>query len=136
MASASARERAVNRLERLAERLEQSATRISEAVQADDGGAPRQPAFQMFGLVAAWYEADIIADCVRHQFAQGCERVFLIDNASPDDTVEQALAAGAELAASYALDEWDQTVSNHMVDHVMRSRSLKSESDSVWWLVA
>src|SRR3569623_1577160 len=101
MASVSARERAVNRLERVAERLEQSAARLSEAVQADAGG-PRQPTFQMYGLVAAWYEADIIGDCVRHQFAQGCERVFLIDNGSPDDTIEQAQAAGAELAASYS----------------------------------
>ena len=49
---------------------------------------------RLFGLVGTWFEADIIEATVRNAFAQGCERVFIIDNESPDDTVERAVAAG------------------------------------------
>ena len=51
--------------------------------------------FRLFAIIGTWMEADVIEATVRNAFTQGCERVFLVDNDSPDDTVERALAAGA-----------------------------------------
>jgi len=61
-------------------------------------------AFRLFGLVTAWMEGDVIAATVANAFNQGCERVFLLDNDSPDDTVAQAQGAGAELGGELSDD--------------------------------
>ena len=58
--------------------------------------------FRLFAIVGTWMEADVIEATVKNAFTQGCERVFLVDNESPDDTVEKAIAAGAELACSFS----------------------------------
>ena len=44
----------------------------------------------------------MIAATVRNALTQGCERVLLVDNDSPDDTVAAAIDAGAELATSFS----------------------------------
>ena len=46
--------------------------------------------FGFYAIVGTWMEADVIADTVANAFTQGVDRVFLVDNESPDDTVERA----------------------------------------------
>ena len=68
--------------------------------------ASRCDRFGLYAIVVTWMEADVIAATVRNAFAQGCERVLLVDNDSPDDTVAKAEAAGAELARSFSTSSW------------------------------
>jgi hypothetical protein len=48
----------------------------------------------LYAIVVTWMEADVIAATVANALAQGCDRVLLVDNDSPDDTVARAVAAG------------------------------------------
>src|SRR5690349_12004867 len=48
---------------------------------------------RLFGIVATWCEEDVIEATVHNAFAQGCERVFIVDNESPDATLRRAAAA-------------------------------------------
>ena len=57
----------------------------------------------LFATICTWYEADVVYATVKNAFAQGCDRVFIIDNSSPDNTIEEALSAGATLARVYEL---------------------------------
>ena len=34
----------------------------------------------LYCILCVWNEEDIIASTVRHAYAQGCDRVFIIDN--------------------------------------------------------
>ena len=56
---------------------------------------PRQPdtlpGVRMFAVLGTWMEADVVAATVRNAMTQGCERVYLVDNGSPDDTIAVAL---------------------------------------------
>ena len=60
-------------------------------------------------IICVWNEEDIIASCVANAFAQGCDRVFILDNASTDTTVQQAIGAGAVYHATFKTDEFDET---------------------------
>src|SRR5580704_571314 len=64
---------------------------------------------RLFAIVGTWCEEDVIEATVHNAFAQGCERVFIVDNASPDDTLKRAVAAGAEIARVYPTDYYDES---------------------------
>ena len=64
---------------------------------------------RLFGIVGTWCEADVIEATVQNAFAQGCERVFIVDNESPDDTLERAAAAGAEIGSVYHTDYYEES---------------------------
>lgn len=92
------------------------------------------PSFGLIGLVVTWREADVIEATVRNALAQGCERVLLVDNESPDDTVERALAAGAELAATFATSQHDETVKIRTLNDTVARVSAEDGRDHIWWL--
>jgi hypothetical protein len=91
---------------------------------------------RLFGIVAAWFEGDIIEAQVSNAFAQGCERVFIVDNQSPDDTVERAAAAGAEIASVYCTDYYDEMRRAAEVMGVINAVSSEVAADRVWWLLS
>ena len=62
---------------------------------------------QLYGIVSTWYDADIIGAVVANCFDQGCSRVYLLDNFSPDNSVEVAKAAGAEVWKIYETTYYD-----------------------------
>src|SRR4051812_13720792 len=64
--------------------------------------------FRLFAIIGAWMEGDVIAATVRNAFCQGCERVYLVDNDSPDDTISQAVGAGAILAERFQTEQYDE----------------------------
>ena len=53
-------------------------------------------------------EADVVAASIRNAVTQGCERMYVVDNASPDDTVSVALAEGAILARSFTSERYNE----------------------------
>jgi hypothetical protein len=92
------------------------------------------PSFGLFAIVVTWMEADVIEATVRNAFAQGCERVLLVDNDSPDDTVAIAKMAGAELARSYSTTQVDEMVKIRVLNETVRETSDADGRDHIWWL--
>jgi hypothetical protein len=79
-------------------------------------------------------EADIIGATVANAFTQGCEKVFLVDNASPDDTVAAAVAAGARHMCTFSSEEYDEALRLKIMNHVVQTVSEEDGSDHIWWL--
>src|SRR5215208_6033762 len=73
---------------------------------------PLRPAriarFRLFAVLGTWTEADIVEATVANARVQGCERVYVVDNGSSDDTVEKARSAGAILARRFATVRYDE----------------------------
>jgi hypothetical protein len=79
-------------------------------------------------------EGNVIFATVKNAFAQGCERVYLVDNDSPDDTVEQAQAAGAILARRFKTSRYDEELRLQIMNQVVSDVSAEAQSDHIWWL--
>lgn len=90
--------------------------------------------FGLFGLIVTWREADVIEATVRNAFAQGCERVFIVDNESPDDTVERAVAAGAELATTFVTTQHDEQVKIRTLNETVARMSGEDGREHIWWI--
>ena len=90
----------------------------------------------IYGLVGTWYEEDIIEACVKNLFRQGVERVFILDDNSPDDTLARAIAAGAEVGECYKSATYSDgrvTVRmNRFIDEITK----KSGIPRLWWLIS
>jgi hypothetical protein len=91
---------------------------------------------RFFGIVATWCEEDIIEATVHNAFTQGCERVLIVDNGSPDDTVKRAAAAGAEIARIYHTDYYDENRRIAEMNDVINAVSSAANADHVWWLLS
>jgi hypothetical protein len=90
--------------------------------------------FKLFAILSTWMEADVIEATVRNLFAQGCDRVFLVDNGSPDDTVEKASGAGAELVRSFSTSRFDIVLTYTVLNEAVARMSFADGSEHIWWL--
>jgi hypothetical protein len=89
----------------------------------------------IFGLVCTWREEDIVYASVRHAFEQGVDRVYLIDNGSPDSTVDEAIAAGATHVLTFYTERFDEPLKYQFVNLEIERISQDSGFDRVWWLM-
>ena len=89
---------------------------------------------RLFAVLGTWMEADIVADSVRNALTQGCERVYLVDNGSTDDTVEVAVGQGAILAHSFVTEHYDEHLRLHYMNKVVSEVSASEADDHIWWL--
>jgi hypothetical protein len=100
--------------------------------------APSQPRLladvPLFAIVGTWMEEDVVAATVANALLQGCERVYLVDNASSDATVAEAVAAGAQLAETFETERYDERLRLDIMNEVVRRESAASGHDHVWWL--
>lgn len=92
------------------------------------------PHVRMFAVLGTWMEADVVAATVRNAITQGCERVYLVDNGSSDNTVEVGCAAGAILARSFRTDRYDESLRLHHMNEVVAEISASEGSAHLWWL--
>jgi hypothetical protein len=100
-----------------------------------DPAAPEPLAgFKVYGLIVTWMEGDVIEATVRNAFAQGCDRVFLVDNDSPDDTVARAVAAGAELAEKFVTQQQDERFKIDLLNQTVARLSAEDDADHIWWM--
>jgi len=90
--------------------------------------------FGLYAIVGTWMEADIIADTVANAFTQGADRVFLVDNDSPDETVARAVGAGAEHVLTYKTERFEEQHRYNLMNELVRHISIVSELDHIWWL--
>src|SRR5262249_61064577 len=78
---------------------------------------------RLFAVLGTWMEADVVADSVRNAFAQGCERVYLVDNGSEDDTVARAVEHGAILARTFVTEHYDERLRLRLMNDVVTEAS-------------
>ena len=90
--------------------------------------------FGFYAIIGTWMEADVIADTVANAFAQGVDRVFLLDNNSPDDTVALATGAGADVVLTYSTAGFEEHYRYNLMNEYVRHCSESSDYDHVWWL--
>jgi hypothetical protein len=90
--------------------------------------------FRLFAIIGTWMEADVIAATVANALTQGCERVYLVDNASPDDTVREAVGAGAIHAATFWTPHYDEVLRLKIMNHVVQNVSAECSAEHIWWL--
>jgi hypothetical protein len=104
--------------------------------RAEENPAAPEPLerLRLFAVLGVWMEEDVIEATVRNAFRQGCERVYLLDDGSPDRTVERALAAGAVLASRYESDRYDEAERMRRLHAVVEEISPGEADDHVWWL--
>ena len=86
-------------------------------------------------IIAPWCEADVIASSVNNAYAQGCDRVLIIDNNSCDDTIQQARSAGAEIARVYDTEHFDEIRRISEIRNVIEECSRASGEKHIWWLI-
>jgi len=85
-------------------------------------------------ILCVWNEADIIHATVRHALAQGCERVYIIDNGSTDETVREALKAGGTLYTKFHSDSFDETLKTLHINQAAIALNANSQDAHNWWL--
>ncbi len=90
--------------------------------------------FGFYALVMTRDEEEVIADSIANAFAQGADRVLLIDHRSTDATVERAVHNGAELVASFDHETFHEMARIDLMNAVVDEVSSNSEHDHIWWL--
>ncbi len=88
----------------------------------------------LWAIIGAYNEVDIIAATVSNAFAQGAERVLLVDNGSSDRTTIEALKAGAEIAHTFETDMYDEMQRIRIMNDLVERQSEESEHEEIWWL--
>ena len=100
----------------------------------ENTGSTPLASFSLYALLFTWYESDIIAANIRNLFEQGIERVFLIDNDSPDDTREIAEENGAEILGIYRSHNFIEAMKVKKVNDFKRKIVDQAPHDHVWIL--
>jgi hypothetical protein len=105
-------------------------------VSAEDNPSKADPleSFRFFAVLDTWMEEDVVAATVANCFQQGCERVYLVDNDSPDRTVEKALEAGAVLGRSFHTERFDKLEKMRQMHAVVDEVSMAEGVEHIWWL--
>jgi hypothetical protein len=85
-------------------------------------------------VIGTWNESDVIEASVKNCFANGCTKVFLVDNASSDDTRARALAAGALIGRNYETKFYDDDLRLRLTNDVMLEVTAAEKLPILWWL--
>ncbi len=96
--------------------------------------SPRTTKATLYAVIGSWFEGDIIAECVRNLKANGVEKIFLVDNDSPDDTVAKAEAAGVIDVRSFKTAYYDDDVRLRLMNSVMQEITEAEKLPELWWL--
>jgi glycosyltransferase involved in cell wall biosynthesis len=106
-----------------------------EWVRAEGNTGPSEPIADvpLFAVLGTFNEADIIEAAVANAFYQGVQRVYLVDNASTDDTVELAVRQGAILAESYDTPSFDEDMRILLMNATVLRISLAEDIPHIWW---
>lgn len=94
----------------------------------------RQKPFAFYAVLFAWREEDIIEACVQNLLAEGVDRVFLVDNGSPDATVEMAVRGGALHVHTVASAHFSEEIKCGSVVSCVREVLRKEVPERSWWL--
>ena len=99
-----------------------------------DNAEERQKPFVFYAVLFTWHEEDIIEACVKNLFAEGVDRVFLVDNGSPDATVEMAVRGGALHIDTVISERFSEEVKCGNVVSCVRKVLREEAPERSWWL--
>jgi glycosyltransferase involved in cell wall biosynthesis len=88
----------------------------------------------IYAVVGVWNEDDIAYALVRHLWAQGVDRVLVLDDDSDDRTVEESLAAGAEVLLNPSTGGYSEALRSSRLRDLIAAQTDAAGGD-VWWLV-
>jgi glycosyltransferase involved in cell wall biosynthesis len=100
----------------------------------ENPASPEPVSAPLFAIMGIYNEADVIEAAVHNAFAQGVERVYLVDNASTDDTVPRAVGAGAILADRFETQCFEESLRVLLMNAVVWRISSAERAEHVWWL--
>jgi hypothetical protein len=89
---------------------------------------------KVYAIVSSWFDGDIIEATVRNCFQNGCEKVFLLDNDSPDDSVKNASKAGAEVAEVYRTEYYNEDLRIKKQNEFVRSVVERENHEELWFV--
>lgn len=89
---------------------------------------------KIYSIICAWNESDIIYATVKNLFAQGVDRVYLIDNDSSDDTVAQAVSAGAIHYHSFKTKYFNEEDKVRVLNGSVVAINREHDYQKVWWM--
>lgn len=90
---------------------------------------------KLYAISFVWNEDDIIAATVQNAFAQGCDKVFIIDNGSCDATIAEAVRAGARLACQVDSGYHEESLKYGAINTVISEVNQAENDSSIWWLI-
>ena len=90
---------------------------------------------KLYATLFVWNEEDIIGATVKNAFAQGVDKVFLIDNGCTDKTVHNAVSAGATLIHKVDSGFLDVKLRYATVNAVISQVNKNERASSIWWLI-
>lgn len=88
----------------------------------------------LYGITCAWNESDIIYSTVKNLYIQGCDKVFLVDNGSTDNTISEARRAGAILANTFETHYFDEIKKVSILNSSVMAINEASPHDEIWWI--
>ena len=107
------------------------------AIRTVRGGLrkPHGTEIPLFAMVCTWLEQDIVYASVSNAFDQGARRVYLIDNGSPDETIAEAVSAGATHVLTFNTERFDELFKYELINDHLEHLSRQSGLDKVWWML-
>ncbi|WP_045215186.1 glycosyltransferase family 2 protein [Desulfonatronovibrio magnus] len=90
--------------------------------------------FPLYAFIFAYNESDIIESTIKNAFIQGCDKVFVVDHCSDDNTVEKAIDAGAILYDRYNSKYFEEDQKVLIANRCMDEVSSKVNEKHIWWL--
>ena len=94
---------------------------------------PQQP-FKLFAALFVWHESDIIYATVKNLLAEGCDKVFIIDNGSPDNTVSEAVRAGAVHWDTRITEKFSEAFKCRSIEDLVHDVNKNEDGERMWWL--
>jgi glycosyltransferase involved in cell wall biosynthesis len=88
----------------------------------------------VYAFISTWYDGDIIGATVRNCFRNRCDRVFVQDNDSPDDSVRMAEQNGADVVNVFKTEYYDDDLRIKLQNDFVRKLVEAHKHDDIWVL--
>jgi hypothetical protein len=95
---------------------------------------PESYSVELYATISTWMDADIIEANVKNCFANGCSRVYLLDNDSSDGTVEAAMSAGATIGEIFETEFYDEDLRIRKQNEIVRRVTTEEKHKILWWI--
>lgn len=92
----------------------------------------RTKPFRLYCWISSWYDGDIIEANIQNCLQHGADRVLVLDNASPDDTHQEALLAHAHEVRSFYTPFYMEAKRIALMNAWVRE-VVESEPDATIW---